>query len=157
MGAAATQTPRIVPQRPARAVERLKAGGFAPRISTRDRTQLDRRYARSIGANLRRRTEEAKDEVMAINARMARIASEAVGEARQAAVNVRRKLRLLGTAAPRLLEFVDRDLGVTAARSSIRGSRSFQYDRDRCSSALTRHTFTDKGIRHAQLQASDHL
>ena len=66
----------------AKAVERLKAGGLAPRIATRDRTRLVRRHARSIGANLRRRTEEAKDEVMAINARMARIASEAVGEAR---------------------------------------------------------------------------
>jgi IS5 family transposase len=100
----------------AKAVERLKAGGLAPRIATRYRTQLVRRHARSIGANLRRRTEEAKDEVMAINARMARIASEAVGEARQVAVNVRRKLRQLGTAAPRRLEFVARDLDVTAER-----------------------------------------
>ena len=33
-----------------------------------------RRHARSIGANLRRRTNEAKDEVMAINAKMVRIA-----------------------------------------------------------------------------------
>jgi len=44
----------------AKAVERLKAGGLAPRIATRDRTQLVRRHARSIGANLRRRTEEAR-------------------------------------------------------------------------------------------------
>src|ERR1019366_3159107 len=100
----------------ARAVERLKTGGLAPRIATRDRTKLVRRHARSIGANLRRRTEEAKDEVMAINARMARIASEAVGEARQVAVNARRKLRQLGTSAPRRLEFVARDLEVTAER-----------------------------------------
>ena len=89
MGAAATQTPRIVPQRRARAVERLKAGGFV-RGSRPGPTQLVRRHARSIGANLRRRTEEAKDEVMAINARMARIASEAVGDACQAAANARR-------------------------------------------------------------------
>ena len=65
----------------AKAVEALKAGGLAPRVRTQDRTQLVRRHARSIGANLRRRTGEAKDEVMAINARMARAASEAVGEA----------------------------------------------------------------------------
>jgi hypothetical protein len=34
---------------------------------------------------------------------------------------------------------------------------SLQYDRDRCSLALTRHAIIDKRTRHAQLQASDHL
>jgi IS5 family transposase len=100
----------------AKAVKRLKAGGFAPRVRTRDLTQLVRRHARSIGANLRRRTGEAKDEVMAINARMARAASEAVGEARRVAVNARRRLRQLGTAAPPRLESLAHDLEVTAAR-----------------------------------------
>jgi IS5 family transposase len=100
----------------AKAVERLKAGGLAPRVRTRDRTQLVRRHARSIGANLRRRTGEAKDEVMAINARMARAASEAVGEARRVAVNARRRLRQLGTAAPLRLESLAHDLEVTAER-----------------------------------------
>ncbi len=100
----------------AKAVERLKAGGLAPRVRTRDRTQLLRRHARSIGANLRRRTGEAKDEVFAINARMARAASEAVGEACRVAVNARRRLRRMGTAAPRRLECVARDLEVTAER-----------------------------------------
>jgi len=100
----------------AKAVERLKAGGLAPRVRTRDRTQLLRRHARSIGANLRRRTGEAKDEVFAINARMARAASEAVGEACRVAVNARRRLRQMGTAAPRRLECVARDLEVTAER-----------------------------------------
>jgi len=88
----------------AKAVEALKAGGLAPRVRTQDRTQLVRRHARSIGANLRRRTGEAKDEVMAINARMARAASEAVGEARRVAVNARRRLRQMGSAAPSKLE-----------------------------------------------------
>lgn len=100
----------------AKAVERLKAGGLAPRIATQDRTQLVRRHARSIGANLRRRTEEAKDEVMAINARMARIAAEAVREARRVAINARRRLRELGNAAPPKLAYVARDLEVTAQR-----------------------------------------
>jgi IS5 family transposase len=100
----------------AKAVERLKAGGLAPRIATRDRTQLVRRHARSIGANLRRRTDEAKGEVMAINARMARIASEAVREARAVALNARRMLRRLGDAAPPRLEVTARDLEVTAER-----------------------------------------
>jgi len=100
----------------AKAVERLKAGGLAPRIKTRDRTALVRRHARSIGANLRRRTEEAKDEVMAINARLARIAAEAVGEARRVATNARRRLRELGGAAPPRLGALARDLEVTAHR-----------------------------------------
>ena len=99
----------------AKAVERLKASGLAPRVKTRDRTQLVRRHARSIGANLRRRTGEAKDEVLAINARMARAATEAVGEARRVAANARRRLRQLGAAAPSRLESVAHDLEVTAA------------------------------------------
>ena len=100
----------------AKAVQRLKAGGLAPRVKTRDRTHLVRRHARSIGANLRRRTEEAKGEVMAINARMARIASDAIREARRVAVNARRRLRQLGRAAPARLEVVANDLEVTAER-----------------------------------------
>jgi IS5 family transposase len=59
----------------AKAVERLQASGLAPRIKTHDRTRLVRAHARSIGANLRRRTDEAKDEVLAINARTVRLAS----------------------------------------------------------------------------------
>ena len=54
----------------AKAVERLQAGGLAPRIKTHDRTRLVRARARSIGANLHRRRNEAKDEVKAINADM---------------------------------------------------------------------------------------
>jgi IS5 family transposase len=100
----------------AKAVEALKAGGLAPCIATRDRTQLIRRHARSIGANLRRRTEEAKDEVLAINARMARIAADAVGEARRVALNARRRLAKLGSAAPSKLGYLARDLELTAQR-----------------------------------------
>jgi len=100
----------------AKAVERLQAGGLAPRIKTRDRTRLVRAHARSIGANLRRRTDEAKDEVLAINARMVRIASTAVGEARRVATNARRSLRRLGKSAPPKLEAVAVDLEVTADR-----------------------------------------
>jgi IS5 family transposase len=53
---------------------------------------------------------------MAINARMARIASEAVSEARRVAVNARRRLRQLGEAAPPRLGAVAKDLEVTAER-----------------------------------------
>ena len=97
------------------AVERLKCR-LAPRVVVRDRTLLMRRHARSIGANLRRRTNEAKDEVMAINAKMARIANDAVREARRVALNAQRTLRRLGAAAPPKLASLAHDLEVTADR-----------------------------------------
>jgi IS5 family transposase len=100
----------------AKAVERLKANGLAPRIKTHDRTRLVRAHARSIGANLRRRTDEAKDEVLAINARTVRLASAAVHEARRVATNARRTLRQLGDAAPAKLDAVAVDLEITAER-----------------------------------------
>ncbi len=100
----------------AKAVARLQAGGLAPRIKTRDRTRLVRAHARSIGANLRRRTDEAKDEVLAINARTVRIAAAAVHEARRVATNARRSLHRLGDAAPHKLEALAVDLEVTAQR-----------------------------------------
>ena len=53
---------------------------------------------------------------MAINARKARAASEAVGEAGRVALNARRRLRQLGTAAPLRLESVAHDLEVTVER-----------------------------------------
>src|SRR6202034_2899218 len=97
-------------------VERLQASGLAPRIKTHDRTRLVGAHARSIGATLRRRSEEAKDEVLAINAKMARLASVAVAEARRVAINARRSLRRLGDAAPAKLGAVAADLDVTAER-----------------------------------------
>jgi IS5 family transposase len=100
----------------AKAIGSLKEAGLAPRIDAPDRTLLVRRHARSIGANLRRRTNEAKDEVMAINAKMVRIASDAVREAQRVAVNARRTLRRLGTSAPPKLEAVG-----TISRSSPGG------------------------------------
>ena len=75
-----------------------------------------RSRARSIGANLRRRSGEAKDEVKAVNSDMAAIASKAVNEARRVAANARRRLRQLGEAAPAKLERIARDLEVTASR-----------------------------------------
>ncbi len=61
----------------AKAVNRLREAGLAPRIATSDRTRVVHTHARSIAANLRRRTDEAKDEVKAINAKMVRIAQVA--------------------------------------------------------------------------------
>ena len=62
----------------AKAIKALKAKGLATRTESRDRTRMVRSRARSIGANLRRRTGEAKDEVRAINAEMVAIAVTAV-------------------------------------------------------------------------------
>lgn len=100
----------------AKAIGRLKDAGLAPRVDVHDRTLLVRRHARSIGANLRRRTNEAKDEVMAINAKMVRIASDAVREARRVALNARRALSRPGSSAPPKLVAIARDLEVTAER-----------------------------------------
>src|SRR5271154_4271826 len=83
----------------AKSIKSLQAGGLATRTKTRDRTRTMRSRARSIGANLRRRTGEAKDEVKAINGEMASLASKAVNEARQVAANARRTLRQLGDSA----------------------------------------------------------
>jgi IS5 family transposase len=100
----------------AKSIKSLQAKGLAKRTKTRDRTRVMRSRARSIGANLRRRTNEAKDEVLAINADMAALASKAVDEARRVAANARRTLRQLGDGAPAKLERIARDLEVTASR-----------------------------------------
>jgi transposase, IS5 family len=100
----------------AKSIKSLRANGLATRTKSRDRTKVMRKRARSIGANLRRRTNEAKDEVKAINSDMAVLASKAVNEARRVAANARRALRQLGEAAPAKLERIARDLEVTASR-----------------------------------------
>lgn len=77
-------------------IRRVKAAGLATGTKTRDRTRTVRARARGIAANLRRRTDEAKDEVRAINADLARVARRAVGEALAVVRNARRKLRQTG-------------------------------------------------------------
>lgn len=83
----------------ARAVAGLKAMGLATRTAHRDRTRSMRRRAHSIGAWLRRRSDEAKDEAKAITAEMATIAQAALVEARHVAANAARSLRRQGEAA----------------------------------------------------------
>jgi transposase, IS5 family len=100
----------------AKAVGRLKAAGLATRTETRDRTRMVRSRARAIGANLRRRTDEAKDEVKTINADLVRIARTAVDEARQVVTNARRALRRRDSAPPARLEAAVSELEVTAQR-----------------------------------------
>jgi len=79
--------------RMAGAVGRIKAAGLASRTATTDRTRSVRSRARDIAANLRRRTEAAKDEVVAINADLAGIAERAAAEARAVVRNARRAVR----------------------------------------------------------------
>ncbi len=71
----------------------VKAAGLATRTTFRDRTRSVRRRAHDIGAWLRRRNDDAKAEVRAINAEMAGIAERAVSEARQVVANARRGVR----------------------------------------------------------------
>jgi transposase, IS5 family len=77
----------------ARLTKALHAAGLATRTRARDRTRSVRRRVHDIGAWLRRRSDEAKAEVRAINAEVVTIAEHAVADARRVAVNARRGLR----------------------------------------------------------------
>lgn len=80
-------------------VKALQAMGLASRTKARDRTRSMRRRAHAIGTWLRRRSDEAKDEVKAINAEMAVITEAALAEARRVAANAARSLRQAGAEA----------------------------------------------------------
>lgn len=71
----------------------VKAAGLATRTGFRDRTRSVRRRAHDIGAWLRRRSDDVKAEVAAINAELADIATAAVVDARRVGVNARRSVR----------------------------------------------------------------
>jgi IS5 family transposase len=73
--------------------------GLATRTTMRDRTRSMRRRAHDLGAWLRRRTDQAKDEAAAINAEMAAIAEASLIEARVVARNARRSVRRAGVDA----------------------------------------------------------
>lgn len=70
----------------------LKAAGLARRTRFRDRRRSVRRRAHEVAVWLRRRNDDAKDEVLAITGELARLAELTVGEARAVAVNARRAL-----------------------------------------------------------------
>lgn len=74
----------------------LHGVGLAVRTRTRDRTRSVRRRAHAIAAWLRRRSDDAKDEVRALNAEMATIAEAAVADARAVVRNAGRALRRAG-------------------------------------------------------------
>ena len=76
----------------AETIKRIKGAGLAARTRTRDRTRMVRSRARDIGANLKRRTGRAKDQVKEITADMASIADQAIGEAQAVVRNARRSI-----------------------------------------------------------------
>ena len=83
----------------ARLSAQIKAAGLATRTSARDRTRSMRRRAHAIGAWLRRRRDDAKEEAKAITGEMATIATAAIADARHVALNARRGLRRKGLSA----------------------------------------------------------
>jgi IS5 family transposase len=80
----------------ARLVKRLQEAGLASRTATRDRTRSVRRRAHEIGAWLRRRSDEAKAEVLAIVGELARIGDTAAAEAMTVSRNARRSIARAG-------------------------------------------------------------
>ena len=73
-------------------VRALQALGLARRTRFRDRTRSVRRRAHQIAAWLRRRSGEAKEEVLELTGELARIADAAVKDAHFVATNARRAL-----------------------------------------------------------------
>ena len=83
----------------ARTVNSLKQMGFATRTSFRDRTRSVRRRAHSIGAWLRRRNDDARQEVLTITGELATIAEASIKDTLAVARNARRKLARVGRSA----------------------------------------------------------
>ena len=79
-----------------KAAKRLKSMGLATRTTMTDKTRTVRARARSINANLRRRSDDRLDEVRRINAEMAGIAERVARQANAVVRNARRRLRTLG-------------------------------------------------------------
>jgi transposase, IS5 family len=80
-------------------VRAIQALGLAGRTGFRDRTRSVRRRAHEIAVWLRRRTGEAKEEVLALTSEMAKIADATIKEADSVARNARRALRRKGDSA----------------------------------------------------------
>ncbi len=74
-------------------VERIKNSGAAGRTTVVDHVDASRRHAHEIGAWLRRRTGEAKDEVLAITGQIADLAEETMTDAARVVTSARRHLQ----------------------------------------------------------------
>jgi IS5 family transposase len=82
-----------------RLTARLKELGVARRTRFRDRTRSVSRRSHAIGTWLRRRSDEAKEEVMAITAEMVDIAEAALADTAGVIRNARRKINTAGVGA----------------------------------------------------------
>jgi transposase, IS5 family len=71
-------------------VARLQAAGIAPRTEFDNQTAIARQGAHRIGSKLRRRTDDAKAEVLVITGELADLAETAVEQARRVLVNGQR-------------------------------------------------------------------
>jgi len=71
-------------------VGRIQAAGIAPRTAFDDTTAVARQAAHRIGSKLRRRSEEAKTEVLAITGELADLAETAVEQAKRVLGNAKR-------------------------------------------------------------------
>jgi transposase, IS5 family len=80
-------------------VHALQSLGLARRTRFRDRTRSVRRRAHRVAAWLRRRSGEAKDEVLALTGELATIAEASIKDAQVIAINARRALRRAGEEA----------------------------------------------------------
>jgi IS5 family transposase len=94
----------------------LHGFGLASRTKMRDRSRSMRRRAHDIGAWLRRRSDAAKDEALAITAEMATMAEASIVEARRVADNARRGLRRAGDQASGKAQATLADLDVLIGR-----------------------------------------
>ena len=94
---------------------RLKAMGFAPRTKLRDRRRSMASRAHAIATWLRRRSGEAKEEVLAITEEMTRIAEATLADARAVAASSARGLRRQGEAASGKAKATLEELKETAA------------------------------------------
>ncbi len=77
-------------------VAKLKAAGYGSRTRFRDRRRSVARRSHAIAAWLKRRSDDKKDEVLAITAELVTIARSCVKEAQVMAQNTRRSLRRAG-------------------------------------------------------------
>jgi transposase, IS5 family len=71
-------------------VGRVHAAGIAPRTEFTDETAAARQNAHRIGSKLRRRSDDAKSEVLAITGELADLAEIAVDQAKRVLINARR-------------------------------------------------------------------
>jgi IS5 family transposase len=71
-------------------VERIQAGGVAPRTVFDDRTSDARQAAHRIGSKLRRRSDEARAEVLSITGELADLAETAIEQAQRVLANAKR-------------------------------------------------------------------